>query len=113
MKGLSASVYRNSEFPDATNRGPSSRYNQVLVVDPEVPGPADFHPERHFPVKLVRRNIGDRVYIHAEPLYCEEWPDDHRKDRWHSFGGNFIFTSDSRLREVCPYPIPLHDRVED
>jgi hypothetical protein len=31
---------------------------------------------------------------------------------WWSFGGNFIYTSDSRLRNVCKYPIPLHDRNE-
>jgi hypothetical protein len=29
------------------------------------------------------------------------------------FGGNFIYTSDSRVREICAYPIPIHDRCED
>lgn len=38
-----------------------------------------------------------------------------RRDKWHSFGGNFVYSSDSRYREVTslPYPISVHDRVEE
>jgi hypothetical protein len=35
------------------------------------------------------------------------------EDRWLMFGGNFIWSSDSRFRnEVSEYPIPVHDRIE-
>jgi hypothetical protein len=115
VKGLSASIYRNDEFGDCSNRGPSVvRQKQVLVIDDEIGAPHDFDPERHFPVKLVRRQIGENEYVHARPFFCEEWPNTRFGDGVHTmFGGCFIFTSDSRLRDTCSYPIPLHDRVED
>lgn len=115
MKGLLADIFASKNHnQDFSNRGPSAIVKEVLVIDDEVGGPFDFDPERHIPIKLVRRQIGDREYIHARPFFCEEWPNTRFGAGVHTmFGGTFIFTSDSRLRDVSPYPIPFHDRVED
>lgn len=55
-----------------------------------------------------RKPCGDD-YFNAIPLTPG------RRDKWHSFGGNFIYSSDSRYREVTSlsYPIGVHDRVEE
>ena len=115
MNGLTANIFR-SKMGDCSNGGPSCRYDSVLVVDDEVPGPAELDVERQFPVKLIRREIRGEEYIHAVPLLCDEWPISAegraRAGGSFMFGGTFIYTSDSRLRDVCSYPIPLHDRVE-
>lgn len=53
------------------------------------------------------RVIYGREYIHADVLT--------RSGKWHMAGGNFVFSCDSRYREVTGinYPISVHDRVED
>jgi len=45
--------------------------------------------------------------VHAEPLEAPPlggvgW----------MFGGNFIYSCDSRFQALCGYPIPVHDRCE-
>ena len=54
-----------------------------------------------------RRVINGREYIHADVLT--------RPEKWHMAGGNFVYSCDSRYREVTGihYPISVHDRVED
>jgi len=96
MKGLTADIYRG------TYNCPINVFNDkkgVTVIDPaiaEIFSPSDEQPA----VKLVRRNIYGKPYIHAEPM----------EPGFYAFGGTFIYTSDSRLREINAYPIPLHDR---
>ena len=119
ITGLRAMIFR-SNMGDCSNRGPSGQAGNdgVLVVDDEVLGPVefeagDFERWNYFPVRLVHRQIGGEPYVHAVPLVCEEWPGSERYEGHTMFGGTFIYTSDSRLRDISPYPIPLHDRVED
>jgi len=52
------------------------------------------------PVMLVRRNLSNGEYIHAEPNKPGSW----------AFGGSYLACSDSRVNEINKYPIPLHDR---
>ena len=56
--------------------------------------------ERMPAVRIVRRVLFGKEYIHAEPY----------KKGHYSFGGAFIHSSDSRFSEINKYPIPLHDR---
>jgi hypothetical protein len=111
IKGLTAWIFR-ANHGDFSNGGPSGKYDEVLVVDDEVGGPAELDSYRQFPVRLVRREIRGEEYVHAVPLLCEEFPGFERFSGHTMFGGTFIYTSDSRLRDACAYPIPLHDRVE-
>lgn len=47
-------------------------------------------------------------YIYARPL------DSLQSGRWGMAGGNFVYTCDSRYKELVShrYPIPVHDRFE-
>jgi len=102
MKGIIVSVLRNAEFPDSTLGGVSSKLARFVLVGN---GVAEvFSPTEEMPaLRLVRREIGGREYLHCEPL---EKP----KDCYVMFGGNYVVTSDSRFPNR--YPIPIHDRFE-
>jgi len=99
MKGLIANVYRAENY-NCTN-GVTSYCNSVLLVGNGIP---ELFEADGMPVlKVVRRNIVGREHIHAEPIEAT------RGNRM--FGGNFVYTSDGRF--PSPYPIPVHDRVEE
>lgn len=96
-KGLSAWIYRDSFY--RSELAVLGKVDQVVILDKEAPGP--FEPDDKSPaVKLVRRQFGERVYVHAEPII-------EGREGGFAFGGSFIFTSDSRFPQ--DYPIPLHD----
>lgn len=100
MKGLPVNIYRTNY--DCTNGGVTSTYDRALLVGKDV---AEVFEESGEPVlKLVKRIICGREYIHAEPV---DNPNGHHR----MFGGNFIYTSDGRFPNR--YPIPVHDRVEN
>ena len=113
MKGLHANIYKdaNDKFGyDTTNGGMSNFVNGVTVIDSRV-GEV-FDASAHYPpVKIVMKHHG---YVCAVPVVPEDFPLRAwwEKRMWWSMGGNFIYTSDSRLRTICAYPIPLHDRSE-
>ena len=105
-KGLIVNVLRDAKGGDCTNSGASSKFTEFVIVDPEIA--EIFEPTATMPaLKLVRRSFGNKLYIHAEPLTsvpanCVGF----------MFGGNFVYSCDSRFRSVCEYPIPVHDRIE-
>ena len=103
-KGISCQIYRWN-LGECSNGGISSKFNEVVVIDPEINGP--FEPDEKTPaVKLVRRTIYGETYIHAEPIL----PSGEYKH--FMAGGTFIYACDSRFRNVCKYPVALHDRTE-
>jgi hypothetical protein len=128
MKGLPVEILRHADpaYQVCSKDGPSSRYVRALIVEckgfsiPAVLSLVSALPElaglaggKSFPVRLVRRTFAGSDYIHAEPVYCPEWQEEKfRGSPWLQFGGNFLFSSDSRFRAICQYPIPIHDRVE-
>jgi hypothetical protein len=98
MLGLVCLIYKCGW--DCSNGGVSSQCEEVTLVElgkeAEIFAP---NPERP-PVRLVRRGN----YLHAEPVYQPKGlvgP---------MFGGNFIYSSDSRF--PSEQPIALHDRWE-
>lgn len=96
QKGLTLSIYR-SEYNCAINAMNSKK--EVTLIDKDIP--ELFAPTEDAPaVKIVRRRLFGKDYIHAEPITPGSY----------AFGGSFIFCSDSRVRELAEYPIPLHDR---
>lgn len=102
MKGLIVRVYK-TDLGDATNGGPSSKFSSFTLIDPMIEGP--FEPSDNIPeLVLVRRQLGGSEYIHAVPASLA--------GKQTMFGGNFIYTSDSRFSVVSKYPIPVHDRIE-
>lgn len=102
MKGLILNIYR-SRKPDGFNV--CKNVDKVVAVSDEI---AElFEADESMPaVKIVKRELFGNIHICAYPV------DQDGQVIKGMFGGDFIFTDDSRVRRICPYPIPLHDRVE-
>jgi len=64
-KGLRCDIVRREE-QDCSNGGISSRYRRVTLVGDDIQGPFEVRPDAPA-VKLVRRKIAGRDYVHAEP----------------------------------------------
>jgi len=96
MKGLIAEIYR-STYDSKINvmHGKKS----VTIIDEQI-APIFEASEDTPAVRIVRRQIGGSEYVHAEPM----------ERGFYTFGGTFITCSDSRVKELNKYPIPLHDR---
>lgn len=100
---LTAEVYRNP-LGDCTNDGISSCQRELYVLAAQK-GP--FEPEDiRQCVYIERREVMGKEYIDCKPAYCRK--------RWYMMGGNFLYTSDSRFKEITgiSYPIAIHDRYE-
>ena len=101
---LTARVLRDSGFGDCTNGGISA-YARELYILSKTKGP--FEPEDiRECVKLEFREIAGERYVNAKPVYFP--------GRWYMAGGNFLYSSDSRYKELTgiSYPISVHDRYE-
>ncbi len=103
-RGMLVSVY--SDGSDCTNGGMTSNHKRFVLIGMEGPFQSD---EKTPALKLVKRFIGGREYLHAEPVDEKNIPENMVGPM---FGGNFIFTSDTRFWEVSRQPIPVHDRYE-
>lgn len=113
MKGLYCFVYR-SGLGDSTNGGVTSvnrmkSDGMVLLVGHGVHGPTTVEEAQKsgHPVLMLQPRNG---IIRAIP-----YMPDNKENIWWMFGGNFIYSSDSRFPCVCngsKYPIPVHDRRE-
>jgi len=98
LKGLIAEIYRSTyDSKQNVMHGKKS----VTIIDKDITEIFTANEERP-PVRIVRRNINGTPYIHAEPI----------EKGCYQFGGTYITCSDSRIRALNKYPIPLHDRVE-
>lgn len=103
QRGLPVEVFR-SDLGDCTNGGISSQRRELYIVGCET---SPFYPtDIRECVWVESREVMGETYKHARPLY-------HRK-RWYMAGGNFIYTSDSRYKELTgiSYPVSIHDRYE-
>lgn len=91
--------------PDAHIKLTKSKGERELYVLAAQKGP--FEPEDiRQCVYIERREIMGKEYIDCKPAYCRK--------RWYMMGGNFLYTSDSRFKEITgiSYPIAIHDRYE-
>ena len=103
-KGLIVYTFRNARNSDSSNGGPTSKFERFVLVDALID--EVFEARADMPAMfLVRRVIAGNAYIHAVP--------ESLRDQQVMFGGNFVWTSDSRVREINQYPIPVHDRLID
>lgn len=97
-KGLIAEIYRSTyDSKQNVMHGKKS----VTIIDNDIDQNFTANEERP-PVRIVRRQLSGGEYIHAEPF----------EPGCYQFGGTYITCSDSRIRALNKYPIPLHDRVE-
>lgn len=98
--GLPADVYRSARGTDCTNGGVSSVAERVILVGAGIPE--------------IFKAREDDVVLWVEPWYgaykatpLQKLPPRHVG--W-MFGGNFAYSSDSRMPGNAP--IPIHDRSE-
>ena len=104
LMGMVVSVFKENRLGDCTNHGISSVAQQLTVIGDGIP--QMYEPSEDAPgVKIVKRQLFGREYVHCEPL-------DSPTGRGWMMGGNFIYSCDSRFREINEYPIPVHDRQE-
>ena len=122
-KGLLVNVYRNS-LGDCTNNGVSSKFNSLTLVSDEK-GSQVFDAREDRPALYVAKWYGELIAC-PENLEatvandCQEHlkrivREDSRSSIKHlngwMFGGNFIYSSDSRFPDRRP--IAVFDRRED
>lgn len=100
---LTAEVYRSS-LGDCTNNGISSYARELYILDAQK-GPFEPDDIRQC-VYIEKREIMGQEYVDCKPAYCRK--------RWYMAGGNILYTSDSRFKQITgiSYPIAIHDRYE-
>lgn len=110
MKGVSINIYRTNGS-DCTNGGVSSPANaegKIFVVFDEDIERGNYDLDeckddpRYVCLGICRRRIGSEKYMNLYPLSAPGG----------MMGGNFGYTTDSRMRRVAAYPLPIHDRIE-
>lgn len=96
IKGFTVEIYRdqyNSELNVLNDRQRATVISSAL--------PAMFTPTEEEPAIILKtRTINGKQYTHAEPA----------EPGFYAFGGSFVWSSDSRFRELSEQPIALHDR---
>ena len=109
-QGLTVRIFQAKDFPNCSANGISSMYKELILVPndlfPDIPKIFGSKDENKL-VHIVGRNIGGKIYYHAESLIKLK---ENVGKNGPMFGGQFIYCSDSRF--PLPYPIALHDRYE-
>ena len=95
--------YRSS-LGDCTNNGISSYARELYILDAQK-GPFEPDDIRQC-VYIEKREVMGQEYVDCKPAYCRK--------RWYMAGGNILYTSDSRFKQITgiSYPIAIHDRYE-
>ena len=111
LRGLMVSILRDAgRGGDCTNGGVTSPERapngRAILLGVEEGNWQEGELPKDMPILVIRRRtIGGREYLSAVP-----YENEHK--RHVMSGGNFVYSSDSRFNDVCPYPIPVHDRME-
>lgn len=103
MNNISVEVYR-SNMSDCTLNGLTSRFN-TLELYSDVKG-SDIVLVPDDALVMVERTIQGERCDYAVPAYIL------KNGYTKMFGGNFVYTSDSRFPDIYRRPLPVHDRVE-
>lgn len=102
LKGITVNIYRDSNQNQPINI--LNGKNRAVLIGDNIA--QIFEATNEYPaLKIVTRHLFGRDYIHAEPISKEPFD-----CLFFAFGGSFIYSCDSRFRELFDYPIPLHDR---
>lgn len=98
---MTCHVYRTHAIPDCTRQGVTATVDRVTLIGLDVPEISE--PTAEAPAVFIQRRDGMRPI--AAPAGLEGRA---------MFGGNFIYSSDSRFAALTTDggPIAVHDRVE-
>lgn len=110
-KGIIAGIFKGPHGSSDGIANFSSRVDRVVVISSQdFKVDEVFTPDYGMPaVMVVKRFITSHKepYLTAYPVTEDGVPDTHCM-----FGGCYISSSDSRIKAISQYPIPLHDRRE-
>ncbi len=104
MKAFPVDIYKNSSS-DCTNKGASSSSDRALVIHDKgwIDINKDGSSDLNLPV-FVLTFSGDKAVV--RPFGSMK--------RWPMFGGNFLWSSDSRFRNfISEHPLAIFDRIEE
>ena len=100
MHYLRVNVLHTVGYPDSTNNGVTHSAPDKLVVPCERGDYTEAEVIEHGLIVLVVMNTKIKHYVVQS------------ETRRGGMGGNFIWSTDSRFRDMHPYPVPVHDRFE-
>ena len=107
-KGFIVNSYR-SPGGDCTNRGNTYYEDNINVISEKYDLPKIFsrdkNPNKN--MKIIERNVTNDPFPICVPMDYEE-----RTGGSYMFGGNFVWSSDSRFSEIFRGPIKVFDRWE-
>lgn len=107
IRCVRAEIFR-WKLGDCSNGGISSRFDDVLIPCKNGPVDVDLDNPPENLVKVVRRKLFGREYVHLEPY--------NDKGKWWMAGGTYVHSCDARFGEIINnggYPVGLHDRTEE
>lgn len=117
---LPCSVYKNAEIGDSSNGGASSRWNSLYlcydyVTEDDVIEYCKENNKMHEVERFVQvetRNLFGKTYKNIKLVF--EGRQEIRNMVGGMYGGNVLYTSDSRWEKItkCDYPLAIHDRYE-
>lgn len=100
QKGMLIDVYYNKKYRHCANGGISEHHEELLLVGDDIPQIFEADGCPMVTIETVFFNGGSRDYLS---------PVDKIEGKHYMAGGNFGYTSDSR---VLPVPLSIHDRTE-
>ena len=114
-RGMLVSILKDADGHDCTNHGLTSRIKEAVLVGAGIPGLAEAGPD--LPALYVYPWCGHYKAVPEEAIGFEKVRGRHVANgkipifqhQW-MFGGNWVWSSDSRFPAVAP--IPVHDRME-
>lgn len=106
LKGYRVEIYTSYDGNQPFNIVSNGQFkNMVLVTDGKT-GDSSVVMSNEPYLRLQTKNVFGNIHTSVVPVNIAD-------KKWKMFGGNFVWSSDSRFREeVSEHPLPLHDRVE-
>lgn len=105
-KGMLVNVYATKDGSDCTNGGITSYHKQLIMVGKGIPEIFKAKADGSNCIEYVEREMFGKECNICVPLNQPEL----KKMNGPMFGGNFVYTSDSRFPHNNP--VPVHDRFE-
>tara|TARA_B110000503_G_scaffold138467_1_gene224713 strand:+ start:43 stop:369 length:327 start_codon:yes stop_codon:yes gene_type:complete len=102
---LSVDVYKNDAYGDSSMNGITHQFMELFVEIPD--GHITEEQVASYPNSAILK-LKRKPFASAGDAFVEDIDDDQMR----MFGGNFVWSSDSRFRKVYPSPVPVHDRIE-
>lgn len=106
LKGYRVDFYKNPDYNSPQNIVSDGQFSSMVLVTDGKSGDSSVVMSNEPYLKLGQVKFMDKTSTHVKPVNVED-------EAWKMFGGNFVWSNDSRFRrEVSELPLPLHDRVE-